>query len=89
MCSGGCTDLRREWQSTRSTERLSESPNHEVGVERYALKPAHAERRKPVVVLQVAEGPLYGCAAPAASAAFAWNASSRCLAASALVSSKW
>jgi hypothetical protein len=25
ICSGGCTDLRRERQSTRSTERLSES----------------------------------------------------------------
>jgi hypothetical protein len=51
--------LRREWNGSRSCERLRErGEDAEVGMERNALKPSHAERGKPALVLEPTERPL-------------------------------
>jgi hypothetical protein len=49
---------------SRSTERLTESPQHdEIGVQRDSVKTTYTEWRKPVAVLQVTEGSFDRCPA--------------------------
>jgi hypothetical protein len=59
-----CSALSREGHFAGAAERLPEpAKHHKIDVERDSLKPAHAERRESVAVLQVSEGPFHRRAA--------------------------
>ena len=63
-CTCNVRGLRCERNSPRSGERSGKrGEDAEVGMERNALQPSHAERGKPAVVLQSTEGSLNGGAA--------------------------